>query len=201
VRASGNRRWMSWMLICPCHACDVDLSVQRVPLRPSTCHDWARRDPHRVRRRPRLYAMVSRGLAGLAIAGAALAACSAWFEPEPTPIADLSANVPHRMTPGQVERVALATVASRAAGTEGEILPPQVLKMTLLRPKQAYAVGGRPSIWMGGGPPFGVTTWAVEWRGTVRGCAPEGRCETLTAGTFFIEDSDAGLLGWVYRDQ
>jgi hypothetical protein len=129
-------------------------------------------------------------VAGVAIAGL-IAGCAAWFEPKPTtPVVDLTANVPHELTVEQAADAALRQVARQARDLPdevGEVVAPQVLKVTLLRPNEHYKAQDveffQPEV-----------MWAVDWQGTVYDCSLSRDCAVFDGGTFMVQDSSGDIL-------
>ena len=103
------------------------------------------------------------------------------------PVVDTSANVPHRMTPAQVEAAVLDQIARDVEEIGRAIAPAEVLSITLVRPGDTYETS------TGAGFEHEGVTWAVVFEGTALSCT--SFCSRFTGGTYLVDDQTGGITG------
>jgi hypothetical protein len=100
---------------------------------------------------------------------------------------DTSANVPHRMTPAQVEAAVLDEIARDVEEVGRALVPAKVLSITLVRPGDSYETSTGASFELDG------VMWAVVFEGTALACT--SFCTQFTGGTYLIDDVAGGVTG------
>lgn len=139
--------------------------------------------------------VVAAAVVFLVLAGAALYALHPWRNvggeatprPRTGPSIDLSAGVPHLLTPQRAERVVLDMIARDEQRVGRAVVPARVTRITLLAPGEAYAFSG------GGGVKEDHVSWAVEFEGTKLSCG--STCDLFSGGTIVLDDTGAESAG------
>ena len=133
---------------------------------------------------------------GIIVLGVVLTGACASEAPDPTssevagpptttlaaPVIDLTAALPHRMSPEQVSTVVLRQIAADEQRVGRRVVAPRIESITLVPPNRPYDTFT-----------LDVLTWAVRFDGTTLACG--STCDLFAGALVMIDDASGGVIG------